>query len=444
LISYVEKKQRLLEALAELEPGAIGLRKRTSNLFRNRDAGRRPQLNLGQFNQVIAVDPASRRIEAEGMTTYADLADAALAHNLMPAVVPQLKSITLGGATAGVGIESSSFRQGLVHHTLLDMEILTGDRRILHCAPDNEQRDLFYGFPNSYGTFGYALKLAARAVPVQPYVQLRHIRHRDPARYFEEIVRLCELDIDFLDGAVFAAGDLYITTGRFTDQAPYASDYTFERIYYKSIREREEDYLRTRDYLWRWDTDWFWCSKNVYAQNPIIRRLYGRRRLNSVTYARIMRFNSRWGITRMIDRLRGLHSESVIQDIDIPIDRAPEFLDFLLREIGILPIWICPIGTRVQHAGFPLYPLKSGALYINFGFWDVIRSRTTLRHGQFNRLVERKTAELRGVKSLYSDSYYPEDEFWQLYDGGEYHRLKRKYDPQGNFPDLYQKCVLRW
>ena len=76
-------------------------------------------------------------------------------------------------------------------------------------------------------------------------------------------------------------------------RAPYASDYTFEHIYYRSIRERTQDFLRTRDYLWRWDTDWFWCSKNVGAQQPLVRRLLGRKRLNSITYQRIMRWNSR-------------------------------------------------------------------------------------------------------------------------------------------------------
>jgi len=36
--------------------------------------------------------------------------------------------------------------------------------------------------------------------------------------------------------------------------------------------------------------------------------------------------------------------ESVIQDVDIPIARAPEFLAFFLKEVGVLPVWICPIG----------------------------------------------------------------------------------------------------
>ena len=41
--------------------------------------------------------------------------------------------------------------------------------------------------------------------------------------------------------------------------------------------------------------------------------------------------------------------ESVIQDVDIPIENAAEFLDFLLREIGILPVWICPIRPGAER-----------------------------------------------------------------------------------------------
>jgi len=52
-------------------------------------------------------------------------------------------------------------------------------------------------------------------------------------------------------------------------------------------------------------------------------------------------------------------------------------------------------------------------------------------------------AELGGVKSLYSDSYYPLDEFWQRYDREVYDRLKRRYDPDRRLRDLYEKCVLK-
>jgi FAD/FMN-containing dehydrogenase len=422
----------------------FGLAKSTSNLFRDRTKRSRPKIDLKHFNRVIHVDREAGTVEAEGMTTFADLADATLAHGMMPQVVPQLKSITVGGAVAGVGIEATSFKYGLVHDTIAALEVLTGDGRIVVCTPDNEHRDLFYGFANSYGTLGYALKVTQRAARVPAYVATEHLRYTDPAVCFADVLRLAaDEHTDFLDGVVFAPDELYLTRGCFVDTAPYTSDYTFERIYYRSIRELARDYLTVRDYLWRWDSDWFWCSKNVGAQHPLLRRLYGRERLNSITYQKIMRWNSRWGVTRALSRLGGEHTESVIQDVDIPLERAAEFLEFFHAEVGILPVWICPIRAPSAAKRFPLYPLPPGAMYINFGFWDVVRERQVRPRGYVNRKIELKVAALGGVKSLYSDSYYPRDEFWSIFDANAYAALKAKYDPAGALGDLYDKCVLR-
>jgi len=96
---------------------------------------------------VLVVDPQAGWVEAEGMVTYEALVAACLRHGVMPAVVPQLKTITLGGALAGVGIESSSHRQGLVHDTVLELDVLLGDGSVVTCTPANEHADLFFGFP---------------------------------------------------------------------------------------------------------------------------------------------------------------------------------------------------------------------------------------------------------------------------------------------------------
>jgi FAD/FMN-containing dehydrogenase len=378
------------------------------------------------------------------MISYEALVGACLAQGVMPAVVPQLKTITLGGAVAGVGIESSSHRYGLVHDTMLELEVLLGDGSIVTATAENEHADLFFGFPNSYGTLGYALRVKAKTIPVRPYVRLEHLGFSSAEPFFKELERqLHAQDADFIDGTIFDPQRLFLTLGRFADAAPYTSDYTFESIYYRSIAEKREDYLSIHDYLWRWDTDWFWCSKNVFAQNAFLRKfVYGKARLGSRTYTRIMRWNARHGVTKKVERVLGLHSESVIQDVDIPLARAAEFFEFYAREIALWPQWICPIGPQGHSGRFSLYPVKD-QWYVNFGFWDVKRTREAHPPGYFNRLVERKVAELGGIKSLYSESFYPEAEFHGHYGGEAYAALKRKYDPGGAFPGLYQKCVLR-
>lgn len=443
--AHADRIARLETALAAAGGAAgPGLAKRTSNLFRDRAPRQRPAIDVSHFDEVIRVDPAAGVVEAEGMITYAALVLHTLAQGVMPAVVPQLKSITLGGAVAGVGIEASSFRQGLVHDTVAALEVLTGDGRIVRCTPDNEHRDLFFGFPNSYGTLGYAVAVTARTLPVKPFVALTHTRFASAEACFAAIDELgADPAPDFLDGTVFGPGELYLTSGRFVESAPHASDYTYENIYYRSIREKAVDWLTVSDYLWRWDTDWFWCSKNVGAQHPFVRRLLGRRRLNSITYQRIMRWNSRWGVTRALTRVSGRHAESVIQDIDIPLAHAAEFLAFLHREIGILPIWLCPMRAPAAAKPFTLYPLRTDTTYVNFGFWDVVTDAVQRPDGYRNRMIEREVERLGGMKSLYSDSYYTEAEFWRIIDRAAYVQLKARYDSEGRLPDLYAKCVLR-
>ncbi len=436
------RKQRLLEGMRAADTG-VRLGKDTSNLFRSRREGAGRALDVRAFRHVLTVDPGARTVDAEGMTPYSDLVDATLACGTMPTVVPQLRSITIGGAISGIGIEASSFRYGLVHETIQELEIATGAGELVLATPDNEHADLFFGFPNSYGTLGYAVRVKAQTMPVKRHVHLRHLHYDDAQTYFEALRHQCEAgDVDFVDGTVFAPGEHYLTLATFADEAPYTSDYTYRNIYYRSIRQREEDWLTTRDFIWRWDTDWFWCSKNVYAQNPIVRRILGPERLNSITYQKIMRWNARWNVTGFINRMRGLHAESVIQDVDIPIEHASEFLDFFQREIGIHPIWICPIRPCRRDRRFDLYPLNPDTLHVNFGFWDVIRTREAHPPGHFNRKVERKVAELDGIKSLYSSSYYSEDEFWRHYDRDAWQRLKRRYDPESRLGDLYRKTVL--
>ncbi len=440
---------QLRAAYADLPADAPArLAKRTSNLFRPRAAAPGPRLDVSAFSGVVDIDVAGRTADVLGMTTYEDLVAATLPHGLMPLVVPQLKTITLGGAVTGLGIESSSFRHGTPHESVLDLDVLTGDGRIVTAAPDNEHAGLYYGFPNSYGTLGYALRLRIELQPVGPYVRIRHLRFDDADALLAALTEICrtrshdDVPVDFVDGTVFGPGELYLTVGSFTDHAPYTSDYTGMGIYYRSLQQRHEDYLSTLDYLWRWDTDWFWCSRAFGVQVPWVRRLLPKRVLRSDSYWKIIGLEQRLGVMGRIDRARGKPPEErVVQDVEIPVDRAGEFLDFLHRDTGISPVWICPLQQRDPAAVWQLYRMDPGTLYVNVGFWSTVALRPGERDGTHNRRIEQEVTRLGGRKSLYSTSFYPEEEFWQLYNGEHYRTLKAGYDPDGRLLDLYGKAV---
>jgi len=449
--AYEDRKRRLLADFAELSEGApVRLAKKTSNLFRTRRTRAAAGLGVSGLDRVLSVDSERRTADVLGMTTYEDLVDATLAHGLMPLVVPQLKTITLGGAVTGLGIESASFRNGLPHESVREMEILTGDGRVVTARPDNEHRDLFYGFPNSYGTLGYALRLEIELEPVAPYVHLRHLHFDDLTELFATTDEVCSTrahegePVDFVDGTAFRPREAYLTLGTFVDTAPSTSDYTGMEIYYRSLQQRAEDLLSVRDYLWRWDTDWFWCSRAFGVQDPRVRRLLPKRWLRSSTYWRLVELERRHHPKERLDRARGRPAhEHVVQDIEVPVDRAAEFAAFLVREVPILPFWVCPLRQRAPGDHWTLYALDPHALYINFGFWSTVPLADGQPDGTHNRRIEQVVEELGGRKSLYSTSYYAPDEFWRLYNGPAYAELKRRYDPDRRLLDLYEKCVER-
>jgi FAD/FMN-containing dehydrogenase len=232
-----------------------------------------------------------------------------------------------------------------------------------------------------------------------------------------------------------------LTVGAYSDVAPWRGDYTGQQIYYQSIRRDREDFLAIRDYLWRWDTDWFWCSRAFGVQNPLIRRLWPRRYRRSDAYRRLVALDRRYGLTATMNaRRQRPPREAVIQDVEIPIGHGADFLRFFAANVPMMPVWICPLRLRGGQA-WPLYRLKAGEVYVNFGFWGTVPLPSGRSDGYYNRLVEDEVAKLDGQKSLYSTSFYPEDEFYRLYGGETYHALKRAYDGGGRLLGLYEKCV---
>ena len=420
----------------------IRLAKRTSNLFRPRGAVA-AGLDVRDLTAVIDVDTTARTADVQGMCTYEDLVAVTLAHGLMPLVVPQLKTITLGGAVTGLGIESSSWRNGLPHESVVEMDVLTGTGEIVTASP-HEHRDLFEAFPNSYGSLGYAVRLRIRLEPVAPFVALRHVRFDDLDALVAAVADITATghwrgeEVQFLDGVMFTPGESYLTLGRWAQQGT-PSDYTGQQIYYRSIRERATDCLSVHDYIWRWDTDWFWCSGAFGVQHPVIRRLWPRRWRRSDVYHRLVGLENRHHIAARIDSRRGRPArERVVQDVEVPLERTAEFLRWFSRDVRMAPVWLCPLRSQRP---WPLYPLEPDRVYVNVGFWGTVPIEAGRADGDVNRAVEAAVTRFGGHKSLYSDAYYDRAEFDELYGGKQLATVKADYDPADRLSGMYEKVV---
>ena len=111
------------------------------------------------------------------MCTYEDLVDATLPHGFIPLVVPQLRTITLGGAVTGLGIESTSFRNGLPHESVLEMDVLTGAGEVV--TTDARARTCSTRSPTPTARSATPTRLRIRLEQAPAYVDLRHLRFDD-------------------------------------------------------------------------------------------------------------------------------------------------------------------------------------------------------------------------------------------------------------------------
>ncbi len=439
---------RLAASCSAIPAGqAVRLAKRTTNLFRARAESTAPGLDVSGLDGVIEVvpdGPDGPVAEVQGMCTYEDLVDATLPHGLVPYVVPQLRTITLGGAVTGLGIESTSFRLGLPHESVLEMDVFTGAGEVVTTRPGD---DLFDAFPNSYGSLGYATRLRIKLERVPSFVALRHLRFDDAglmAKTLAEIAAAQEHDgepVHGLDGVSFSPGEHVLTLARWTDEPGPTSDYAGQEVYYRSLQRCDRDRLTAYDYLWRWDTDWFWCSGAFGAQNPRIRRFWPRSLRRSDVYMKLLHLDRRFDIADRLDRRAGRpQRERVVQDIEVPVERLAEFLTWFDEEVGMRPVWLCPL---VATRAWPLYPLEPGRLYVNVGFWGTVHVGPDAVNAPKNRAIEAKVHELGGHKSLYSEAFYDPETFDQLYNTSHLAAVKRCYDPDDRLTTLYDKAVKR-
>jgi FAD/FMN-containing dehydrogenase len=419
---------RISRQLRELPPGRpVSLRKKavSHQVPKRNDLRRRDdKIDVSELTEILEIDPVRRICIAESGVTFVDLVAATLAHGLVPIVVPELKTITIGGAVAGCSIESMSYVHGGFHDTCLEYEVVTATGDVLVCTPDNEHHMVFQMLHGTFGTLGIIARLAFRLVPALRYVHLRYAMCTSVADYQAAIRRHFEArDVDFMDGIIHSPTCYVLATGNFVDAAPYTSDYSWMKIYYQSTRTRTEDYLTTTDYFFRYDRG----VTNVRPRSFLGRLVLGK-----------FLASSQW--LRLAEKLRWLLRDerpTITLDVFVPFSKVPEFLAWYEQTFQFYPLWCVPYRRVRDYEWLDdrFYDRLDDALFLDLAIYGM-RQRTG---ANYHRLMEEKLRELGGIKTLIAHNYYAEDEFWSIWNRRNYDAVKAITDPQDRFRDLYTK-----
>lgn len=133
----------------------------------------------------------------------------------------------------------------------------------------------------------------------------------------------------------------------------------------------------------------------------------------------------------------------IIQDLFIPWQRGSEFVEYIDREMGTYPLWLCPKRQNLERTSreHSFVALDTDKVLV-VGVWGP-GPKSTDAFVALNKRLERKVRELRGMKWLYAQTYYTEDEFWSIYDRKWYDALRTKYRACG-LPSVYDKVRVEY
>ena len=391
--------------------------------------------SMDNLNGIININEKEKWVEVGGKTRFYDVLNYTLKYNLMPKIVPEFNSITVGGAISGVSIESSSFKYGWVHDTIIDMDILLSSGELLYCTRDNENKDLFNAIPNSYGTIGYVTKAKLELVESKSYVKVVNTKFSSSDDLFKKMKEeVNKKDADFIEAVAYKKNELYLSLGYLTNEKEKflpLSKYPSDGIYFKSIRNKRYNFLTLYDYYWRWDSDMFWGADDVeILKSRWLRKFVGRFVLNT----RFLRC-----CQKVIKNFSNKNSkkEIIIQDLGIPHENADKFYNWICETINDYPIWICPVVPKKSDTYFWKY--NDSSLYYDIGLFGFIKENKEKYY--YNKLIESKLIELGGNKCFYSDTFFSKNEFDNFIDPKKYEEIKLKYDTSKKLQQLYDKVV---
>lgn len=398
-------------------------------------------IDISGLDQVLEVNVEERFVLTEPNVTMKALLRSTLPYGLVPKVVMELRSITVGGAIQGGAGESSSFRFGAFHENCSAYEVLLGNGDIITASAE-ENPEIFRGLPGSYGSLGVITLAKVELVPSKPFVRLAYDKVASFAECSAIMKEKMAGPIDFVDAIMWSKNSGVVMTGYFSEDIPALPHASFLSawdewfaLHAETVTEKHTHYtelIPTADYLFRYNRGAFWMGKFGFT-------------LLHLPFNRLTRFLLHPLFkTRMLYRLLHATNRSqryLLQDCVLPENTVGQFFDFVDRELAVYPLWILPLRTPVSTHEMT-YGFLDTPLSVDIGIWGEV----DLSHAEFvaqNRRIEKVTTELRGCKVLYAHTYYTREEFWQIYRRDKYDDLRKRCHATAVFPDIYDKVSVR-
>lgn len=389
---------------------------------------------------IINVDTGKALVRCEPMVTMGQVTACLNPIGWTLPVLPELDDLTVGGLIMGVGIETSSHKYGLFQHNCLSFELVLSDGSVVNCSKD-ENPDLYYSVPWSYGTLGFLVSAQLRIIPAKKYVRIEY----KPAHSNAELIRMFEEETkrdngnEFVEGLVYSRDTAVIMTGSMTDEAEpqkiNAIGNFWKPWFYKHVEGFLQtggrvEYIPLRHYYHRHTRSIFWELADIipFGNQPIFRCLCG------------------WMVPPKISLLKLTQGETikklyekyqVIQDMLVPFKDLCEALKVFDEELKLYPLWLCPFKLY-SWPGMVHPEGDRDEMYVDIGAYGAPK-QPHFSTVPSTKKLEAFVLQKKGFQMLYADSYLSLEDFRKMFDHSLYDRLRKFLDCGKAFPQVYEK-----
>ncbi len=142
-------------------------------------------LDMKSLGRILGVDAAARTITVEPGAIWRDVVARAYHHGLIPPVLTNNLSVTVGGTLSIAGIGVASFKYGAQADNVEELEVATVDGAVHHCSR-RENSELFWGVLSGLGQIALILKATLRLRPAKPMTRTYYLLYDDVRRFMED------------------------------------------------------------------------------------------------------------------------------------------------------------------------------------------------------------------------------------------------------------------
>lgn len=411
------------------------------------------KINIAHLNKIIGLDPNDKNVLiVEPLASMETIVKhCARKYNKSPCVVPEFKGITIGGTIAGGGLESSSFKYGMVENTVEFFDIIVGDGTLIR-ADRNNNSDLFHGTMWSLGTTGCIVLVGVRLRDIKPYVALQYHHIVDKQAAIDKFNELVEQEsCDFFEGLALSPTSYIMITGRFSnnkfgnhlDLTRYWSPWYIEHV--KDISKQDTgdaltgnspytETMSTSDYYFRWDRGIFWLGN--LKINPTL--------TNRLLLGWMFDMESHHIVGRM--KPDNVNEQTrILADVGPPIEKLRDILDYNEEQLQVYPLWLLPFKLyKNEEKIFSPDRVVDSKFCIDVGIYGKML-KTDKSFIEVNRELEHFVhQDCKGMKGFETVCYYTKEEFDGLFDVDQYDVLRKKYNSHAKFPSLFDKINFNY